>query len=99
MAAKTIQEAVQLGLQSGPLSELQVSVIAHLRDYFAHRVMILGDNATSYELFDDVFSGVPAIRGMTAKSLCKRCDQVFVKDETEMCAECRLEEAEFKKAR
>lgn len=57
MAAKTLKEAITMAITICPTNEdVQQRLVNELRDYVAHRVMILGDNATTYDLFDDLFS-------------------------------------------
>lgn len=54
MAAKKLEEAIDYILPR--MGEMQKLVLINeLRDYFAHRTMILGENATALELFNDVF--------------------------------------------
>lgn len=63
MAAKTIHEAVQIALLKGPQNQLKNRAVNELRDFFAHRVMILGEEASALDLFNDVFKDVPAFKG------------------------------------
>lgn len=63
MASKTIQESIEKGLCVGPMSSIRNRLIGELRDYFAHQVMFLGEGATAMQLFEKVFSEVPAFNG------------------------------------
>lgn len=96
MAAKTIKEAIELAICVGPANDVQERLLSELRDYVAHRVMILGENATASDLFEEMFSKVPAFKPMHIKLFCKKCDQVLVKDENDLCPECSLDQAAFK---
>lgn len=61
-ASQTIQEAVEKGCK-GLIAD-QDTLILELRDLFAHRTMILGENATAMDLFNDVFKNIPAMKGL-----------------------------------
>lgn len=62
MAAKTIDEVIDRALMIGPIANFSDNLKYHLRDYFAHRVMILGEEATAMDLFNDVFKDIPAVK-------------------------------------
>jgi len=62
MASKTLDEALNKALCIGPLNEVKQNLINELRDYFAHRTMIIGEDATARDLFHDVFKDVPAFK-------------------------------------
>lgn len=57
MAAKSIIETVTIGTR-GLLAD-EETLLYELRDFFAHRTTVLGDDATAKQLFDDVFKNVP----------------------------------------
>lgn len=97
MAAKTIKEAIEMAICIGPAYSVQERLLSELRDYAAHRVMILGENASASDLFEEMFSKVPAFKPVHIKILCKKCDQVLVKDEDDMCPECAMDAASFKR--
>lgn len=69
MAAKTIEMAVALGICSGPLEDMKQNILNELRDYFAHRTMILGESATAMDLFNDAFKNIPAISEVSVKKI------------------------------
>lgn len=60
MPGKTIQEAVRKGLSEKTVEQIERDIVNHIRDYFAHEVMKLPENATAKELFDLVFKHIPA---------------------------------------
>jgi hypothetical protein len=74
MAAKTLKEAIALGLCSAPQGqgiELATTSIANeLRDFFSHEVqrmelshgLGLPHQATPKDLFDKVFANIPAFK-------------------------------------
>lgn len=63
MAAKTLDEAIKKGICIGPLANIEQTLKNELRDYFAHRTMILGEEASALDLFNDVFKDIPAFKG------------------------------------
>lgn len=63
MAAKTLEETINKALMIGPLSEVGDRLKYELRDYFAHRTMIIGEDATAKDLFNEVFKDIPAFKG------------------------------------
>lgn len=55
MALKTIDEAIACGLCSGGLGHVQNNLKSEIRDYMAHRVMLLPNGSTAMDLFVDIF--------------------------------------------
>jgi hypothetical protein len=73
LSTANIDLEIKKALCLGPLSDLVNRINAaennivenlkyELRDYFAHRVMILGSNASAVDLFNDIFACIPAYR-------------------------------------
>lgn len=76
MAAKTLDQAIELAMTIGPANEFKTNLKKQLRDFFSHEVMryqaeMLGKPGVSgvaksdgaIELFERVFQGVSAFRG------------------------------------
>jgi len=68
VAAKTIQEAVELGTK-GLLADTD-TLVKELRDFFAHKTIKVdgqaakvGRQATAIELFEEVFRDISAMKG------------------------------------
>lgn len=62
MAAKTLQEALFAAFEKRKHivdMVLMETLKSELRDYAAHRAMLLGDGATAKELFNELFTGIP----------------------------------------
>jgi hypothetical protein len=65
VAAKNLREAILFGLMNEDLflSARQTEVLENeLRDYVAHRAMLLGESAMAIDLFNDIFKNIPALR-------------------------------------
>lgn len=68
MAAKSIKDAIQLTMHKPmPEHEFPEALVYELRDYFAHRIMILDSKKldgelTAVELFGEVFADYPAFK-------------------------------------
>ena len=64
MAAQNLEEAIQKAMSFGLANTFMDRMKYELRDYFAHRAMIVGgENASALDLFNDVFKDIPAIKG------------------------------------
>ena len=57
---KDLDEAIHRALAIGPISTIRDRLKYELRDLAAHRTMVLGENATAKDLFDDLFGDIPA---------------------------------------
>lgn len=62
MASKTLREAIERAFCKGSVKDVKERLINELRDYAAHRTMILGEYATAKDLFDEIFKDVPAFK-------------------------------------
>jgi hypothetical protein len=62
MAAKSLDEAIEIAMCVGPASEFKERLKYELRDYLAHQVMKLDQYADAIELFNIIFKDVPGIR-------------------------------------
>ena len=55
MPARNLESVIEIAMTCVKPSEVKETMKNELMDLLAHRVMILGENATATDLFNDVF--------------------------------------------